>query len=184
MVEDFTWVNINGDEETVWRQPHHRCDVEPAYKIGANHRRSDHESMHLTALRVCRQIYNDANNILWSTNTFSFNDAATSLDRFMDAQTTRQKQSLRRLRLQMDWVWGEDKPWNHVLGMTLIRSLAGLRSLRLQINHSMYATLFQEAKARGNELGLFQTRRLDFVHKMAILPLTNVEVFVGDLSQP
>ena len=43
---------------------------------------------------------------------------------------------------------------------------------------------YQETKARGNELGLFQTRHLDFVYKMAILRLTNVEVFVGDRSQP
>ena len=136
------------------------------------------------ALRVCRQIYIEANDVLWSTNTFSFNDAAISLDHFMDARTTRQKRSLRKLRLQMDWVWGEDKPYNRVLGMTLIKSLTGLRSLRLQINHSMEAALYQQMKARGNELGLFQTRYLAFVHKMAVLPLINVEVFVGDRSQP
>ena len=67
--------------------------------------------------------------------------------------------------------------------MTLVRSLTGLRSLRLQINHSMEAAFYQKAKARGNVLGLFQTGNLDFVHKMAILPLTEVDVFVGDRSQ-
>ena len=184
MVEEFTWTNRYGEEEIIWRQPHYSCDQELAYDIMKHHRQWNHVSMHLTALRVCRQIYIEANDVLWTTNTFSFNDAAVSFDRFMDSRTSHQRRSLKNLRLQMDWVWGEDQPWNDALNMTLIRHLSGLRSLRLQINHSMSAALYQEAKARGNELGLFQTRHLGFVHKMAILPLTNVEVFVGDRCQP
>ena len=181
MIEESTWCGRNGDEETIWRQPHHHCDVQLAYEIGSKYKQSGHESMHLTALRVCRQIYIEANDVLWSTNTFSFNDAAISLDRFMSARTTRQKRSLRKLRLHMDWVWDEDKSYNRALGMTLIKSLTGLRSLRLQINHSMEAAHYQQMRALGDEL--FQTRYLAFVHKMAVLPLTNVEVFVGDRSQ-
>ena len=140
--------------------------------------------MDLKTLRVCRQMYNEANNVLWSTNTFSFNDAALSLYHFMTARTTHQKRLLRRLRLQMDWVWEEDDLFNRVLNPTLIRSLTGLRCLRLQINHSMDTAHYQGAKAREDELGLFQTRHLGFVRTMAVLPLVNVEVFVGDRSQP
>ena len=181
LIEESTRRDRNGDEETIWRQPHHHCDVQLAYEIGSEYEQPGHESMHLTALRVCRQMYIEANDVLWSTNTFSFNDAAISLDRFMSARTTRQKRSLRKLRLHMDWVWDEDKPYNRVLGMKLIKSLTGLRSLRLQINHSMEAAHYQQMKAFGDDL--FQTRYLTFVHKMAVLPLTNVEVFVGDRSQ-
>lgn len=82
----------------------------------------------------------------------------------------------------MDWAWEEDKPWNRVLGVKLIRSLTGLRKLRLHINHPMEAAFYQKAKARGDILGLFQMRQLEFVDKLAILPLTDVEVFVGDRS--
>ena len=173
MIEEFIC-----DGEIIWRQPHYHCDVKLAYEIGSKYKQSGHESMHLTALRVCRQMYIEANDVLWSTNTFSFNDAAISLDRFMSARTTRQKRSLRKLRLQMNWVWDEDESYNKVLGMTLIKALTGLRSLRLQINHSMEAVHYQQMRDSGDHL--FQTRYLAFVHKMAVLPLTNVEVFVGD----
>lgn len=177
--------NEMAEEDIVWQQSHHRCAIELSRNLmGANHQQSGQESMHLTALRVCRQTYNEANNVLWSTNTFSFDDADVTFDRFMDARTTRQKRSLRKLRLQMHWDCGEEILWNRVLGMPLIRSLAGLRSLRLHINHSIKAAFYQKVKARGNnELGLFQTRHVESVHRMAILPLTHVEVFVSDFSQ-
>lgn len=174
------------EEEIGWRQPHQSCHHELSLKWGNRsmaHRIPDPESMHLTVLRVCRQVYCEANDILWATNTFSFDDADPTFIDFMESRTTRQKQILKKLRLQMDWVYEDDKCWNRVLRMTLIRSLVGLRSLRLQINHSMKAEVYQCAKARGNELGLFQMRQLQFVDKLAILPLSDVEVFVSDFPQ-
>lgn len=140
--------------------------------------------MHLTALRVCRQMYNEANNVIWTTNTFSFNDADGTFTAFMEARTTLQKQLLRKLRLQMDWVYEDDQSWNRLLRMTLIRSLTVLRSLLLQVNHAMEAAFYQSVKAPGNDLGLFQMRQLAFVNKLAILLLTDVEVFVSDFPQP
>ena len=183
--ENSRLTKINGNEEIVRRQPHHDCDDERAYDIPANREQWGHESMDLKTLQVCRQIYNEANNVLWSTNTFSFNDAGLNLHHFMNARTTHQKQLLRRLRLQMDWVWEEADLFNRVLNPTFIdiRSLTGLRFLRLKINHSLETAHNQEAKAREDGLGLVQTH-LEFVRKMAVLPLVSVEVFVGDHSQP
>ncbi len=80
----------------------------------------------------------------------------------------------------MDWFFEDDKSWNRALRMTLVKSLTGLRSLRLQINYSMNAALYQSAKARGNELGLYQMRQLRFVEKFAPPSLRDVEVFVSD----
>ena len=184
MVEDSTWIKSNGDEEIVWRQPHYHCDVQLAYNHRADPKLWDHKCMHLSALRVCRQIYSEASDVLWTTNTFSFNDAALSFHCFMEERTTYQKQLLRRLRLQMDWVWGEDGPWNCALDMALIKSLTGLRSLRLQINHSVGAWSYQQARALGGAFALFEPGHLELVHRMAVMPLANVEVFVGDRSQP
>lgn len=161
---------------------HLRCDRELAGKISATQEQLGHNSMHLTALRVCRQMYIEANNVLWSTNTFSFTDDAIFV-LFMNVRTTYQIRSLRRLRLQLDWSWGEYS-WKRVLGITLIRSLTGLRSLRLQITHTTTAASYQEANARGNELGLFQIRQRDFVHRMAILPWTDVDVEVFPSNRP
>ena len=176
-IEVYTWIE-KGGEYRVFNQSHHHCDS--AMYV----RKPDLESMDLAVLRVCRQTYNEANDTLWSTNVFAFDDATVTFDRFIAARTTHQRRSLRGLRFQMDWVWDEDEHWNRVLDLTLIRSLTGLRKLRLHIDHSVEASFYQEAKARGDTLGLFQMRQMEFVDKLAILPLTDVEVFVGDRSPP
>ena len=92
---------------------------------------------------------------------------------------------LKKLRLQMNCVAKEEVAWSRVLGVGLIRSLVGLRSLRLQINHSMDAAGYQWSKAREDEFSLCKIIqvRLGFVQRMKVLPLTEVEVFVGDYSE-
>ncbi len=80
----------------------------------------------------------------------------------------------------MDWAYEDDECWDRTLRMTPIKSLTGLRSLRLRINHYMSAALYQSAKVCGNELGLYQIRQLQFVEKLATLSLTDVKVFVSD----
>ncbi len=170
-------------DEVDWRQRHQNCHIELSCKMMGYRpgpaKQPESESMHLTALRVCRQVYKETNSILWTTNTFSFSDAAPTFAAFVEARTTSQKQLMRKLRLQMDWIYIEYKDWNVALKMTLIRSMTGLRSLRLHINHSMEAVYYQELKARGSSLGLFRTP--EFLDRLAILSLSDVEVFVSDL---
>ena len=178
------------DKEIDWREPHQSCDHDLSHKRGYRDTQIGNKisvrepdppvSVHLTVLRVCRQIYNEANDVLWSTNTFSFNEADPTFVDFMESRTTHQKQTLRKLRLQMDWVYGDEKGWNRIFGVKRLRSLTGIRSLRLQINHSMEAALYHEAKVGGDELAFFQPHQHEFVLKMATIPLTDVEVFVSD----
>lgn len=179
------------DKEIDWRMPHQSCNLDLSHKRGyrdtqvrnnilVREQPDPPESVHLTVLRVCRQIYNEANDVLWSTNTFSFSEADPTFVDFMESRTTHQKQTLRKLRLQMDWVYEDEKGWNRILGVKRLRSLTGIRSLRLQINHSMEAALYHEAKVRGVELAFFQPHQHEFVLKLATLPLTDVEVFVSD----
>ena len=168
------------EEEISWRQPHQTCHKDLAYEMGYRpDKRPNIELMHLTALRVCRQVFNEANHVLWTTNTFSFDDADPTFNAFIDSRTTRQKQLLRNLRLCMDWVYEDDQSWNRALRVTLIKSLTGLRSLRLQINHSMDAALYRGAK----ELGLYPMRQLQFVENLATLSLMDVEGFVSDFPR-
>ena len=158
-------------QEATWPHLHLRSDAELACE--------GHKKIDLRALRVCRQMYIEANDVLWSTNTFSFNDAAISLDRFMSTRTARQKRSLRKLQLHLDWEWDDGgRVHNQVLSMRLIRSLAGLRILRLQIIEFMHAATFQQMKASGTSV--VHTRHLPFLHKLAALSLTKAEVFVND----
>lgn len=84
--------------------------------------------------------------------------------------------------MEMDWIYGQYRFWNFALSMTLVRFLAGLRSLRLHINDSIGPALCQAAKVREDALGLYQNGRLDFVYKMAVLPLIEVLVLVRPLS--
>ena len=104
------------------------------------------EMVRLGVLRSCRQIYVEANNILWTTNTFSFADA-TTLKRFMMTRTINQKHSIKSIRLQMAFeIYEWEKEWNTALSMPLVRSLSGLRCLRLSIEYEMKAKNYNSAK--------------------------------------
>ena len=169
---------------------HSRCLIhtEFDYAVGDDtchlkREQSFYQEMHLTALRVCRQIYSEANRVLWSTNTFSFHDVVTFYH-FMDTRKTYQKRLLQKLRLQVKCVPDQEGPWSYVLDMKFIRSLVGLRSLRLQINHKMDAAGYQRIKALWDDSD-WRTAiqmRLRFVQRLKVLPLTEVEVFIGDYS--
>lgn len=164
------------------RSRHYECLFDPrhpftgCYHFGAA---TSRETLHLNTLRVCRKVYHEANTILWSTNIFSFFNAK-SLEHFLRARRPHQVPLLRRLRLQMDWIW-EKQRWDSV-DSNLIRSLTGLRSMRLQIKHSMKARRYGELSARGNQPGTFQSDFPGFMHRLATLPLREVEVAVSDYS--
>ena len=172
--------------EIEWRQPHRQCESELwgkwgfSYDFGFERMRGGPESMDLRALQVCQQIYSEANSVLWTTNTFSFDQSTSTFVAFMESRTTRQKQLLRKLRLQMVWHWEDDDAWNRIFGMPLIRSLIGLRSLHLQINHSRKNARDRSMEDRGRALGLFRMRAQEFVDKVAAVPLSNVKVFISE----
>ena len=132
------------------------------------------EMVRLSVLRSCRQIYVEANKILWTTNTFSFADA-TTLKRFMMTRTINQKRSIASIRLQMELDSYGHREWNTALNMPLVRSLCGLRHLRLHIEHEMNARSYEFAKS--NNL-LFTTTYCEGLQKVSILPLAKVEVVV------
>lgn len=72
-----TYSDLDGDgEEFVWLGPHSKCDDSVGSLYG------DREMLHLQILRSCRQMYIEANQIFWSSNTFSF-DESTALKCFM-----------------------------------------------------------------------------------------------------
>jgi len=63
---------------------------------------SDHETMRPSLLRVCVQIYAEANSIVWTTNCFAFDNAMT-FKRFVMMRNTYQKGMIHGLRIQMGW---------------------------------------------------------------------------------
>ena len=83
-----------------------------------------------------------------------------------------------KLRLQIDWISGtEDANWDEggAFNLSLIRSLRGLRKLRLCIGHHVPLNIFRVNAD-------IQTSYTDSIARLAILPLTMVEVVVNDSS--
>ena len=133
--------------------------------------------MPLPILRVCRQMYTEASQVLWETNIFSFNDVA-SFQQFMSSRTAHQKRSIRRLRLVMDWILlTAAVSWNNALSMSLVDSLRGLRVLWLHINTAMFDKDFENSgipDLRSSAAWGFTNG----IKKLATLPLTYAQVYV------
>lgn len=84
--------SIFGDiEETPMVWPHQGCslDDDEDEVFSPDELQYWHDIMHLTILRTSRQIYAEANPILYSTNTFSFEDGM-SLKRFLTTRNIHQ----------------------------------------------------------------------------------------------
>ena len=168
---------FTSDGETFLLESHHACESDLGYDTyepeqfhgvwGYFH----HEMMRLSVLRSCRQIYVEANNILWTSNTFSFADSVT-FRRFMMTRNIHQKRLIESLRLQMEWV---DKQWNKSLNMALVRSLSGLRRLRLNIEHKLLFGSYESEKSLNLP---YPTLHFDGLKKLSTLLLTEVEIVV------
>lgn len=165
-------------EEVIWRRPHAECrfrdedvysdmyndDPEPLY---------DDVTMHLTVLRASRQIYVEANQLLWTTNTFSFPDGPT-FGEFMKTRNIHQKRLIHNLRFEMRWGCGDERHWNTALGIAVVKSLTGLQTLRLQIVCDLEKERWDHNKDRFVRL----TTHTEGLRKLSILPLTSAEIAV------
>ena len=133
--------------------------------------------MHLPLLRVCRQMYTEASQVLWESNIFSFNDVA-SLKQFMNTKSGHHKRSIRSLRLAMDWTLTKAADsWNRALSMPLVKALQGLRVLWLHINTGMFRCDFEDSGMPN----LWTSSSLGYtkgIEKLAKLPITKAEVYI------
>lgn len=155
----------------LYRGPHADCDLDDEQPGPSRRMKFDeHETMRLTILAVSHQIYAEANCILWTTNTFSCPDGIT-FQRFMMTRTLSQKRLIRNLRFEMEWVWVEEKPWNKAFSMPLVKSMIGLRTLRLNIFYDM-----EELWHAVKDHFLQSTSFTEGLRKLSTLPLTDAEV--------
>ncbi|KAL8916912.1 MAG: hypothetical protein Q9208_008276 [Pyrenodesmia sp. 3 TL-2023] len=160
-----------------WQESHDECHLHDYDPHSLPPRRpadlSGNSTMHLTVLRASRQIYVEANRILWATNTFSFNDAP-SFEEFMKTRNAHQKRLINTLRFEMHWGSSEAKQWNSVLNMTLVKSLTGLRTLHLPITYNIKKHLWDLVKNNFVQ----QASYTQGLRKLSMLPLTNAEVVI------
>lgn len=91
-------------------------------------------TLDLRVLGACRQLYEEANHLLWATNTFSFDDAI-SLNRFLASLNPAQKRNLSGMHIsaKLDhWGWGRwDQAWSVALKLPYINMLRGVQNLHL-----------------------------------------------------
>ncbi|KAL9016626.1 MAG: hypothetical protein Q9185_006038 [Variospora sp. 1 TL-2023] len=168
----------DGEEDGIWVQPHDECYPHfPYCRDLRPHVTLDNSKMHLTVLCASRQIYVEANRILWATNTFSFGDGVTLKD-FMKTRNAHQKRLIHNLRFDMHVSYTEEMNWNSSLNMALVRSLTGVQTLRLKIAYDMEKDLWDTTKDRF----LQQNSEFEGLRKLSILPLTSAEVVVRTAS--
>ena len=164
-------------------QSHHACESNLGYETPEPDRiykewcYPGHQTMCLSVLRSCRQIYVEANNILWTSNTFSFADP-TTFRRFLMTRSINQRRLIKSLRMQ---VGRFSDYWNKSLTMALVRSLSGLRYLRLNIEYKLLESkklLFDSYESAKSFNYLYITSYFVPLQKLSALPLTKVEIVV------
>lgn len=90
------------------------------------------EEVDLSILRASRQVYVEANKVLWETNTFAF-DNPHDFKLFIGNRNTLQRQLLSKLRIDFYLFHTGPNQWQDVLSMAVIRSLKGLRVVHAHI---------------------------------------------------
>ena len=118
------------------RPVHACCHPDSAWK---------EQTLDLRALRTCRHLYAEANKVLWTTNTFSF-QLPMSLELFLKHRNASQKSIMYNLRLHIHSMAGTAAEWRRALNNTMVQSLKGLKHLRIYI----------EMGAGQRELELYQ----------------------------
>ncbi|KAL8928940.1 MAG: hypothetical protein Q9172_000692 [Xanthocarpia lactea] len=149
--------NQADDGQYLWFRPHFNCGIGCAGFC--------HSIARLSVLRASRQIYVEASPIFWTTNTFSFANGDT-FERFMAMQNINQTCLVRHLHFVMGLHPQEQRAWDNALSISLITTLSGVRSLRLQIVADVENEQWRHLK---ENLGLL---------RLSTLPLTSVEVSV------
>jgi len=104
--------------------------------VDSNHNH-ELEKLDLRALRACRQIYVEANPVLWTTNTFAF-DCGYDFTLFAANRNTLQRQLWRSLRVNIDIDHFASDEWNRAFSMKVMRSLKNLRVLHAHISYDFY----------------------------------------------
>lgn len=144
--------------------------------------RQTHEnwSMSLGLLSTCRKVYHEANPILWTTNSFSF-DSSFAFKRFMTPQAFLQKELISSLRLEMTWFTMKGmKDWNEVFTLQTARSLKRLRHLRLLIHYRIDGRRYLGVGQMFDQLTHHSFMK--GIQKLSTLPLTSVEVAIFSKS--
>ena len=128
--------------------------------------KSSQPMLSLSLLGACRQAYEEANFLLWTTNTFSFADS-TTLKTFVNRLHSTQRKKLTRMHIDFGFHYFPELECQYALSLSLISQLKGLRTLHATIWQLQKSCVYHEV--------------LPSLDRMQILPLQNVTVVVSDI---
>lgn len=158
-----------------------------------------HLRVDLNVLGVCRQLYEEANHLLWATNTFSFEDPKT-FGRFFRSLNPAQKRNLTRLHITADigelaayyytsayqrarW---DNNYWGSVLKIANLNMLRGVQALHLCINQG-FECLSQgrghSITAAEERINYCQEADMEVILRLRALPLKHVTVMMSDNAE-
>ena len=110
------------------------------------------QTLSLTLLGASRQAYAEGNTLLWTSNTFCFNDAA-SFGHFMTSLNPAQKKALASLQISHDWApFRRSSEWVRQLKVSTLKILTNLTTLHLSFNITFPRTMFRVADNNPDRL--------------------------------
>ena len=154
--------------------------------------------VHLNVLGVCRQLYEEANHLLWATNTFSFDDP-TTCQKFLVSLNAAQKHNLTSIHINakmgthgsnyhngtIQRARWDGEYWGKALKVDMLNMLRGVRSLHLCIDQGFecvargFANSFSTAAALAM-IEKAQESDMEPILRLRTLSLQDVTVIVSD----
>lgn len=130
----------------------------------------------LSILGACRQIYEEASVLLWTTNTFSFEDS-TPLRKFIRSLHSTQIRKLTRMHIDVAWELNSIREWEVLLRRSFISKLKGLRTLHATFDQYFGNCYIDRMLSPSYK---FHQLNIAMMSRMQMLPLQHVTVVVGD----
>ena len=148
MVRKQTGHKDHGNSSVISKTQEDDLDVASIQSNCCSEYTDNPEQLDLRVLRGCRHMYNETNRILWSTNTLSFSDGNVFRNSIM-TRTAAQKRLIKSLRRDMCFTRLDlDPDWSSALTMAIVRSLKGLRHLRLRLEHNRDVSYYEARRKK------------------------------------
>ncbi|KAM0794717.1 hypothetical protein BDR22DRAFT_826674 [Usnea florida] len=146
----------------------------------------------LNALGVCRQLYEEANHLLWATNIFSFEDPRT-FEKFFDSLNPAQKRKLTNIHISADIGTGawfnsqyqrarwDNHFWGKALKASNLNMLRGVQRLHLCINQRFDCVSWHHGSGLGEQqLQESLQADLESILRLRALAVKDVTVVMSD----
>lgn len=116
----------------------------------------EQKGLDLSMLGASRQVYEEASLLLWSTNTFSFEDPE-SFDKVLSKLTSLQKKRVTKMHISMPWLSYQYEQWERALNIRLLQKLKGLKTVHLCFDQDLallasclYKTMLQKEETSSD----------------------------------